>query len=1091
MTNDEKVRIITGRARTGKTHTIIEAISENEKRGEKSLLIVPSGSTFEYEKRLARACGGGYMNTKVFGFYMLGEMILQENGLKNKFINSQGRVMVIRHAVEKAELAIFGRAAKRPGFALMCDDIITNFVACEFTHADVKAIADSLPEGSVLRLKLTDLAEIYRLTDEYLKKTGNELRAASETICSFIPQSKYCNAHVYIDGIENPGKQTYEMIKAMLTPARSMTISIGTDENSSSDVFLREKRILERVRREIENAGYSCLDTEKLERAERYRHKVMEHIERELWSQPPTSYAGGSQEVELIEAGSIRSEVDMLCSAITAKAKAGIRYRRMAVIATDGSRYDTRIKSMFSELHIPLFCDNSISLSSTAPACLLICALKCVADGLKAEDVIALIKTGLTDVSRDEAERFENYIIECGITGARLKEPFTGEKKDVGKLEDTRRAIIEPLGELHDALSRAVLRDKLRGLTEYMEKLDVEKKTTELSECIRESGDETGAKQYEQVYRLLCDLIRQLSVVMGESTMSMEELSDVLLEGLSADIISIIPPGADMVTFGSLSTELSPDIDHVFIIGANDGLFPPVRDDDGIIDDKELRAIGEQGNEVWLSVESRRLCDAENLYNCISAASEYLYISYPQVSAGGEKILPAPLLMRLQKMLGEKPFISDSDINCKYALHTMDSVAAALRRYADTGMMSEDMGKHITQFMHSTEHADECERLCDAVFFDPSPESIGSETAGILYGKERLEGSVSRLETFNKCPFSHFMTYGLRARERKEFSAESSDDGSFFHDVADRFCRRVKNDNVNLREISDVDADKLIDTCIEDEVREYRNGLYSGEGRMCAYKNYLTIIAKKFIRAIIAQIKEGEYDIEATEAKFGNSDDAIFPPYEADIGGTKLVLSGKIDRIDSIGGGHAQVVDYKRSKNSAKFSLDKVYAGLQIQLPIYLNVITSARSDASGMFYMPIDTDEKSPDRIKLEKAYRMRGFILADKGIVEARTGKSVIDRDNLVIAEKSDGRSVLLTAEQLKKICDFAAEKAKTTAKEILSGDISVSPYYTASASRKGACEYCKFGSVCMFDQSLSKCSYRPVPHADLSEMFGDETE
>ena len=47
--------------------------------------------------------------------------------------------------------------------------------------------------------------------------------------------------------------------------------------------------------------------------------------------------------------------------------------------------------------------------------------------------------------------------------------------------------------------------------------------------------------------------------------------------------------------------------------------------------------------------------------------------------------------------------------------------------------------------------------------------------------------SVSKLEKYNGCAFSYFLTYGLFIKERKKASFESNDMGDVLHDVLCRY----------------------------------------------------------------------------------------------------------------------------------------------------------------------------------------------------------------------------------------------------------------------------------------------------------------
>lgn len=1091
MNTNDNVTILTGRARTGKTKELLRRISENERHSIPSLVIVPSQSTFEYEKMLASCCGGGFMHTTVTGFFRLGEKVLEERGLRNSFINPQGRVMMIRHSIERSDLGIFRTTAGKPGFAVMCDEIISNFVTCELSPADVYDAAQVLPEDSLLREKLLDLAQIYRLTDEYLSETGQVLRAASETICELLPESPMCNSNIFIDGIENPGKQTYEMIAAMIPVAKSMTIAIGADLTADSTVFQRENDIYARVHSVIKEAGFSPRHIH-LTGESRYSHKVFDHIESELWNTPARVFSGDSSHVELACASSLRSEVDMLCAAIQSKAKSGVRYRRMAVVASDPAKYDTMVKSRFSELHIPLFHDNRLRLSATAPAALIKSALDCITKGYTANDIISLMKTGLAGINREEAELFENYLIESGASGSDLTQPFTGDMS--ASFEDTRAALITPLRELQSAFARGSVREKVNALRAYLDKLDLKAQLDELSDELTKTGNTVEAKQYSRIYELMCGMLDQLCIVLGQNKISTDDLSDIILEGLTADIVGIIPSGIDMVSYSGTVSMLPPGVDHVFIIGANDSSFPAERSDAGIIDDTELEQIKSTGTDVWLSVASSRLYDEEKIYKTITSADEFLYMSYYTVvseSVSG----PAPVFRRLQRMLN-KPVISDLSEDCRYKLRTLDSFAAALRTLADKKALDASDRAFVSWFLRSKEHERECSTLTDAVFFDPTPNALDPELAKTLF-HEKIYGSVSNIESYYACPFSYLMKYTLRAGERRVYTAASVDIGSFCHDVLDRFAAFIIDNKLDLRKIPDEQCKDIASGCVQQAVAEYRNGLFARSGKMRGERNYLSVIVTKTIQAIVRQIRMGSFNIAASEVRFGTGPNDTFPPIRILLSnGTQLILSGKIDRMDSYDDGtcHVQIVDYKTGDKS--FSLHELYNGLQLQLPIYLEALCAASNyDGCGMYYMTV-TDHKASGsseqqiRMELDRQYRMKGLILSDACIIKAVTGGKTFDKTSAVVAQSTlvKGVSNCLPREKIQSIRRFALKKAMDAAEDIISGKFPAQPY---KQGQKTPCEYCDYKSVCMFDESILSCRYRTLPAPDINEIFADTEE
>src|SRR5699024_12391985 len=79
----------------------------------------------------------------------------------------------------------------------------------------------------------------------------------------------------------------------------------------------------------------------------------------------------------------------------------------------------------------------------------------------------------------------------------------------------------------------------------------------------------------------------------------------------------------------------------------------------------------------------------------------------------------------------------------------------------------------------------------------PLPEDLAEE----LYGKE-LYLSVSQLETFYADPYSHFLIYGLRLKERQIQELSPIESGIFYHDALDLISRQIVSLDRDLASIT-------------------------------------------------------------------------------------------------------------------------------------------------------------------------------------------------------------------------------------------------------------------------------------------------
>ena len=81
-------------------------------------------------------------------------------------------------------------------------------------------------------------------------------------------------------------------------------------------------------------------------------------------------------------------------------------------------------------------------------------------------------------------------------------------------------------------------------------------------------------------------------------------------------------------------------------------------------------------------------------------------------------------------------------------------------------------------------------------------EKIKKENIEKLYGN-KLNTSISKLEKYNSCPFSYYLQYILKLKEKEELKVQSFDTGSFMHDVINTFFEEINNSGIKLNNISD------------------------------------------------------------------------------------------------------------------------------------------------------------------------------------------------------------------------------------------------------------------------------------------------
>lgn len=99
-------------------------------------------------------------------------------------------------------------------------------------------------------------------------------------------------------------------------------------------------------------------------------------------------------------------------------------YSDIAVICRDIAPYAGVLNTVFDKYEIPYFMDMSYDIY-IKPVIRYVCSIfNAVLNGWQKDDLLAILKTGLSNNSDEEISAFENYVYVWNINGAAFKKPF-------------------------------------------------------------------------------------------------------------------------------------------------------------------------------------------------------------------------------------------------------------------------------------------------------------------------------------------------------------------------------------------------------------------------------------------------------------------------------------------------------------------------------------------------------------------------------------------------------------------------------------------------------------------------------------------
>ena len=333
------------------------------------------------------------------------------------------------------------------------------------------------------------------------------------------------------------------------------------------------------------------------------------------------------------------------------------------------------------------------------------------------------------------------------------------------------------------------------------------------------------------------------------------------------------------------------------------------------------------------------------------------------------------------------------------------------------------------------------------------------------------------MEKYNQCQFAYFIRYGLNVDERKEYKIESRDYGTYMHEIIEKYSAFAEEYGwVNItKEICEDKSKELTTEVLNSCLSEF----YTESKRHTYLFNKIIMTMNTVLWNITNFYKESGYVSIGHEIAF--DDDSEFKPIELTLSnGTVVKLRGKIDRADikrTENGDFVSIVDYKSSTKEVEF--EKIYCGIQIQLPIYISAVCENLSGSAtnlipaAMLYYHIDDPIIDGDfnmdtetvRGEIMKKLKMKGVI------------HESADIPSVYVVKKN------LTINQINKLCETAYKKMKGALEEMISGSISINPVYGGNST---ACDYCPYGNICNFDAELEGNNYRQYKEMKMEEFF-----
>ncbi|MNX18681.1 ATP-dependent helicase/deoxyribonuclease subunit B [compost metagenome] len=1156
------LQFIIGRSGSGKSSLVLEQVRtrlREDPSGPPIIILVPEQGTFQIERALVGTEElKGTIRAQVLGFRRLALRVMQETGGSALIpISDEGKKMLLYKIMRrhKKELKLYKNAGDQLG---LIDRLNTLYTEMKKYMGDAAALEhyyshlqEAEGESPLLKDKLHDLSLLYKEFEEELSHHYVDAEDHVTKLAEGAEKSTFLrNAEIWIDGFYTFTPKEYEAIGQLMRTASKVRISLTLDKpydhgtppheldlfHPTALAYMKLRALAESLFVDVEDTV--VLDAKPFPRfvqSETLAHLESAYERRIRWRGELPSDFHSSLNVHA--APDRRAEVEETARAIRKLVmEQGARWRDMAVFVRNLSDYEHIAASVFEDYDIPYFLDQKRSVLHHPLIEYLRASLDVVQKYWKYDDVFRCVKTDFVlplngSITRNDMDALENYVLASGIHGSRWTDqrPWKGRpslsletspaaeetsaSSGMKRIELCRHAVAVPLGTFEKRLKKGkTIREKCDAVYRLLEDIEAPQRLDLLAHRALKEGHPQEAMEHRQLWGAILDLLDQMVEMMGEETLSNEIFAGILDTGLESLKLALVPPSLDQVLIGSTDRTRTSHVKHVFLLGVNEGVMPALIQEEGILTDQERTTLAKTGMQLSPGITRQLLDERFLIYHALSAASCSLWVSYPSADEDGKPLLPSEVIRHIHTIFpalreGTQGWASPAEdangiTRVTHPSPTLTELIGQLRLWKTGTEIAPVWWEVLEWYRARPEWNRKLNQLLGSLGYRNRTNTLTPATSRKLYGK-RLRTSVSRMERFASCPFSHFASHGLKLRERQLYRLKAPDIGQLFHAALSSMAVTFKEQNRSWGSLSADECVREAEAAVDKLAPKLQGEILLSSKRYGYISRKLKNIVGRASVILGEQSRRGSFEPIGLELDFGPG--RTLPPLTFELpNGCVMEIVGRIDRVDMAEGEQGillRVIDYKSSQTDLK--LHEVYYGLSLQMLTYLDVIISSAEEWLGKSAVPagalyfhvhnpllqsangLDPQQAGQEMLK---RFKMKGLLMADKDVISHMDG--LLEKghsDILPVALKTDGTfyssASVATSDQWDTLLRSVRNTIKGIGTRITEGDVTIEPY---RIGQETACTHCSYRPVCQFDETMEDNKYNMLTKPNKEQTW-----
>jgi len=645
------LRFVIGTAGTGKSTHITQTIVKLAAAGEKCMLLVPEQFSKTGESLLFSALDDTRSNlVELFSFTsLLRDVSSNHKKIGGTPLTAAGKAVLARRAVEntKKMLSLYSKQSGNFGFSFSLADTFDDFKRSGIDRATLWTLAEKAPERN---RKLKELALIYSEYSGLMREGFCDSEDMYIALSSQLPYEYTYNTHIFIDGFESFSHGQLKIIEKMLTDAKDVTIALTCDSlydiTQGTGNFSFVQNTAGQLIRIAKNCGVEIAKPEVMREPRRFTTNDLKNTDLFLQGYDPEYENDGHAFVTEFETQ--MAEVSFAVAKINRLIKEGYTYNDITVVCPQLEKYENQLQESFSLADIPYFIDANRIISSSAPVVLMRSVMNIMAEGPDSENILSLLKTGLTDFDPDAVDTLENYLyvwqdydfdlsLDFTFSPSGLKPaPAEDELPVLEAINHIRKTVWDtfaPYACRGETTGEEILKNCYSAVTA----LGCDEKLLAIARSLPDEDRDLLIRQWDTVIECM-DSLYSICGSEAVSCRDMEMLFMLMVEGSE---IGFAPQTQDCVMITDPKRMKLDAVKVVFILGAAQDIFPAVVAESGLISARDRDYL--KASSYPLKNDFENLFSFENLYyyKALTSREDYLFISSCKKNIDSRQLLSA------------------------------------------------------------------------------------------------------------------------------------------------------------------------------------------------------------------------------------------------------------------------------------------------------------------------------------------------------------------------------------------------------------------------------------------------------------------